>query len=190
MARESRRPPTVRDPMSRRAAAAFAVFCAALAFGVAKGAALDPAPASASAPASVSVAATKSGPGDERLARAAAVVRVLNGHVALWRLQHGGRLPDFNAYPDWQQLLQSTDRAGWPSGDARPGGEYPIGPYLAEQPVNPLNGLSNVIAVRRKVRHGDAIPGGGRAGFVVSVPRGDVFATDAGGTRSLSAEAE
>src|SRR5688500_17345976 len=144
MARGSRQPPPARGAKSGRAATVFVVFCAALMFCVVKGAALGPAPASASEAASAGPASRpdKSG-GDERVARAAAVLRVVNGHVALWRLQHGGRLPNFDAYPDWEQFLQATDRAGWPSGDAPhgevpAGGEFPIGPYLARQPVNPL----------------------------------------------------
>lgn len=175
------------------AAAAFGVFCALLAFGVIRGAALGPAPASA-APAPSAPAPAAKDPQraarealDEKLARAAAVVRVVNGHVALWKLQHGGRLPDFDAYPDWQQFTQSTDRSGWPSGDARPTGEFPVGAYLTELPVNPLNGLSHVAAVRGEVRPGDFIPGGRRAGFVFSAARGDVYATDAAGTRGLTA---
>ena len=108
---------------------------------------------------------------------------MINGHVVLWKLQHGGRLPNFDAYPCWQQFLQSTDRAGWPSGDASPAAEHPIAPYLSEQPVNPLNGLSNVISVP-----GHVTTDGRRAGFVMFVPGGEVFATDESGTRILKRE--
>jgi len=166
-------------PASRDGAAAFAVFCATLSLGVVKGAMVGPAPASASVPPTATTE-LRDAVRDERLARAAGVLEVINGHVVLWKLQHGGRLPNFDAYPDWQQFLQSTDRAGWPSGEVRPAAEHPIAPYLTEQPVNPLNGLSNVISVP-----GDVTTGGSRAGFAMVVPGGEVFVTDESGTRIL-----
>lgn len=164
-------------PASRAGAAAFAVFCATLCVGVAKGAKVGRAPAAASTPPS-SPTQSHEVAGDERPARAVAVLEVINGLVVLWKLQHGGRLPNFDAYPDWQQFLQSTDRAGWPSGEARPSEEHPIAPSLCRQPVNPLNGLSNVISVP-----GDVATGGRRAGFLMVVAGGEVFATDESGTR-------
>jgi hypothetical protein len=169
-------------PASRAGAAAFAVFCATLSIGVVKGAMVGPAPAAASVPPPAPTD-LRDAVRDERLARAEAVLEVINGHVVLWKIQHGGRLPNFDAYPDWQQFLQSTDRAGWPSGDVRPAGEHAIAPYLAEQPVNPLNGLSNVIPVPGAVTTCIL-----RAGFVMVVPGGEVFATDESGTRILRRE--
>ena len=162
-------------------AAGFVLFCALLAVAVFKGGGVTI--ANASAPAAPDEAPKG---GEAQRARAAAVVRVLEGQVTLWKIQHDGRLPDFARYPNWEQFLQTTDRAGSVSAGSDKTIRARLGPYLGSAPVNPLNGLSNVAVLRGPEADGDVLPGG-PAGFVIRLPGGDVLATDASGARILKA---
>jgi hypothetical protein len=91
------------------------------------------------------------------------VLGLLDRSAAQWRLDHGGREPDFAAYPDWQQFVDTTDAQGKPAA----GGV--AGAYFARPPVNPLNGLSTVAIVDHPLRVAERVPAtAGRAGFVYS----------------------
>ena len=92
------------------------------------------------------------------------VLGLLDRSAGQWRRDHGGREPDFAAYPDWQQFVNDTDAQGKP---ATAGGA--AGAYFARPPVNPLNGLSTVVVVDRPLRVAERVPTtAGRAGFVYS----------------------
>jgi hypothetical protein len=104
-------------------------------------------------------------------------LQTIRSQIELWRLQHQDRLPDFQRFPNWEQLVQKTNASG--------GFEDPqFGPYLNESPRNGLNGLSNVVEVKDKTTTADLPP----AGFVFSAPSGHIFATDASGRAVLSDE--
>jgi hypothetical protein len=92
------------------------------------------------------------------------VLGMLDRSAEQWRRDHGGREPDFAAYPDWQQFVQPTDAQGKP---AATGGA--AGAYFARPPVNPLNGLSTVVVVDRPLHVAERVPAdSGRAAFVYS----------------------
>jgi hypothetical protein len=92
------------------------------------------------------------------------VLGMLDRSAGQWRRDHGGREPDFVAYPDWQQFVQTTDAQGKP---AATGGA--AGAYFARPPVNPLNGLSTVVVVDRPLHVAERVPtAAGRAAFVYS----------------------
>jgi hypothetical protein len=181
---QRRRPRGARRP--RAFAAGFVIFCALLGFGVVKGAAV--ATAAAGAAAQALDAPRVSGPedvgADATRDRAAALLQVLNGHVVLWRIQHDGRMPDFGRYAAWEQFLQTTDAAGWPSGGTQKTGSFRIDPYLPKLPVSPINGLGTVAVVHGDVRD-EELPGNRRAGFVLVLPAGNVRVTDESGARVL-----
>src|SRR5690348_15307275 len=40
------------------------------------------------------------------------VLGLLDRSAEQWRRDHGGREPDFAAYPDWQQFVNATDGEG------------------------------------------------------------------------------
>jgi hypothetical protein len=92
------------------------------------------------------------------------VLGMLERQAEQWRNDHGGKQPDFAAYPDWQQFIQSTDPDGRPAGS---GG--PAAAYFSRRPVNPLNGLSTVVMTDKPLRPAQRVPASsGRAGFVYS----------------------
>ncbi|WP_428940013.1 hypothetical protein [Fontivita pretiosa] len=62
--------------------------------------------------------------------------------IRLYRMQHAGQLPDFNRYPDWQQLTMRTDASGRPTSSGQ------FGPYLSEPPRNLITGEHRVLVVR------------------------------------------
>jgi hypothetical protein len=95
------------------------------------------------------------------------VLSLLDKGAEQWRRDHGGREPDFQTYPDWQQFRQATDAQGNPAGNPVDGGA--AGAYFARRPVNPLNGLRTVVVVDRPMRVAERVPStDGRAGFVYS----------------------
>ena len=94
------------------------------------------------------------------------VVQMLDRRTEQWRRDHGGRMPDFAAYPMWEQFRQKTGREG----NLNPGpSEATQRPYLSRLPVNPLNKLSSVIVVDGPLKPADRVPPeSGRAAFVYS----------------------
>lgn len=65
--------------------------------------------------------------------------------LELYRLQHYDRYPDFEHYPDWQQLTGRTDSKG----GIAPAGT--VGPYLHSAMVNPLRQASRVMVIKTDV---------------------------------------
>jgi hypothetical protein len=101
------------------------------------------------------------------------VLAMLDRQVDQWRLDHGGRHPDFAAYPDWQQFVRRTDADGHPSTTGA------AGSYFSRPPVNPLNGLGTVVTVDRPLRPAERVPTPpGRAGFVYSTADGCYWGTN------------
>lgn len=91
-----------------------------------------------------------------------------------YKLQHGGRLPEFSKYPAWHQFTQKTRVDGTPA----PDGE--CGPYFLEAPVNPLNGFGGIGLVRAEPKPGQVMRAE-KLGFVICSTTGAVFATDKDG---------
>jgi hypothetical protein len=93
----------------------------------------------------------------------AEVLHLLDRQAGQWRLDHGGREPDFVTYPDWQQFLHATDARGTPANGAA------AGAYFSRPPVNPLNGLGTVVVVDGPLHVAVRVPSPPeRAGFVYS----------------------
>lgn len=67
------------------------------------------------------------------------VLQTIRGQTELYRLQHGGTYPDFQRWPNWEQLTRKTNADGAIKADGS------TGPYLPKTPVNPLRGASRVI---------------------------------------------
>lgn len=131
------------------------------------------------------------GPGidsSENRQLAATQVGTLRSQIALFRLQHDDRLPDFVRYPDWEQLTQMTDRMGKASGGTRKTGYFVYGPYVQRKPVNPLNGHSKVFVAAGGRTPPSRLPGGQTAGFVMHTPSGRLFLTDVTGTKVLTSD--
>ena len=126
------------------------------------------------------------------------LLRVLDERTDAWKRDHGGRHPDFEIYPAWEQFLEPTDAGGKPlaftthraatqPSAAQPSSTQPsatqpsatrpsVTPpattfrrYLAHAPVNPLNRLSTVVTVDQPMRPADRVPAAvAQAGFVYS----------------------
>ena len=79
-------------------------------------------------------------------------------------------LPDFNRFPNWEQLLKKTEADGTISRKAQ------YGPYLVDKPVNPSNGFSAVEVLNAPP---DALhKAGANIGWVVDTGTGRLWATD------------
>jgi general secretion pathway protein G len=76
---------------------------------------------------------------DARRGTVQSTVQTLRSQIALYRLQHGERLP--NLLAGWDPLTRRTDRAGQPD---PPPGTHAYGPYVLDGPANALNGSSVV----------------------------------------------
>jgi hypothetical protein len=106
--------------------------------------------------------------GKEEVRRA--LVQTLRSQLMLYKLQHQDELPDFNRFPNWEQLLKKTDADGSVSRKAM------YGPYLVDKPVNPSNGFSAVEVVNTPP---DALhKAGANIGWVVDTRTGRLWATD------------
>jgi hypothetical protein len=86
-------------------------------------------------------------PGQQRKALKdfSAVVTTVRAQVRLYVAQHGESYPDFEIYPDWEQMVARTD----PRGNILPNG--PFGPYFRAKPCNPVNGQSKVQVAQQTV---------------------------------------
>ena len=125
------------------------------------------------------------------------LLQVLDERTDAWKRDHGGRHPDFEIYPAWEQFLEPTDAGGKPLAftthpatqpsatqptTTQPSATQPsttqpsVKPpattfrrYLAHAPVNPLNHLSTVVTVDQPMRPADRVPASvAQAGFVYS----------------------
>jgi general secretion pathway protein G len=86
------------------------------------------------------------------------LLQTLRSQIELYKLQHGDQLPSL--VTSWDPLTTQTTYAG---------SNY--GPYLQQTPVNPMNGLSTVVA-----GSGNATSD---AGFVFDTTTGRIRATQA-----------
>lgn len=139
--------------------------------------------AAVAATADVSEAPGEAGPPPrERLIQ---VLQTLDRQTHRWVRDHGGRQPDFEKYPAWQQFIQATGAAGEPvAGRASD-------PYLPRPPVNPMNQLSAVAVVHTPLRPAARLPEAvGRVGFVYSTADKCYWGTNASGRMILARAAE
>jgi hypothetical protein len=90
-------------------------------------------------------------------------LRSLRNAIQVWRYRHGGQAPDFITHAAWEQFVRPDKQ----------------GQVLSQTPVNPLNGLSDVMAIKGEARVGEAV--GGKFGYVFSSASGRLWATDADG---------
>jgi hypothetical protein len=118
---------------------------------------------------------------------AATIAQSLNSQVALYRLQHNDKYPDFGTYPEFEQLTQFTSNGGRTSEIKTPNEYY--GPYFQRKPVNPINGKSNIVVVTTQPKPGDAVPNGQSCGWVFCTFDGKFSVTDAAGTRVIDPHA-
>jgi hypothetical protein len=119
----------------------------------------------------------------EQRRQAQEVLENANSKLTLWKLQHQGRLPSFEAFGEWEQFTRATDITGKLS----PARGVPVcGPYLAAKPINPINNLSNVFTWEEgKVDVGSQLPAGAKAGFVYSKTAARLWVTDVAGTKVI-----
>jgi general secretion pathway protein G len=73
---------------------------------------------------------------DARKSSVKSQLQSLRTQVQLYKLEHRDQAPDLET-TGWDQLTQTTDQDGATSGSD-------FGPYIATEPVNPVNGFSNV----------------------------------------------
>jgi hypothetical protein len=121
----------------------------------------------------------------ERLASAVDVQQTLRAQLALYRLMHRDELPDLLGR-GWEQITRRTKDDGTVSEKGT------CGPYLLQRPVNPMNGLSHVMAVASvgdKDLPATATPGKAGAGFLFEASTGRLWITDASGVRALDVDA-
>ena len=81
---------------------------------------------------------------DARKSNMASQLQTLKSQVALYKLQHNDALPSSTSATFWSQLTMATDVGGSTSPAA---GVQTYGPYLPQQSVNPLTGVSTIAAV-------------------------------------------
>ena len=73
----------------------------------------------------------------------AATMQMLRAQLELYKLQHNDTLPDFNQFPNWEQLTRKTDASGTVVADGK------FGPYVDKPVKNPLTGTARVQVVTR-----------------------------------------
>jgi general secretion pathway protein G len=106
-------------------------------------------------------------------------LQTLRSQIELYKLQHNDKLPGFagvTADEQWEQLTHQTDV------DGTTGGTLDFGPYLQQNPTNPLN-TNNLV---HKITGADPVfgaggvssPGAAGTAFVVNTDTGKIFATN------------
>lgn len=108
-------------------------------------------------------------------------LQTLRSQIELYKLQHNDKLPTFagaTADAQWEQLTQQTDV------DGTTGGTKDFGPYLQQNPSNPLN-TNNMVHTYAgadpafgAAAASPASPGPAGTGFVVNTQDGKIFATN------------
>jgi hypothetical protein len=104
----------------------------------------------------------------------AAMMQMLRAQLELYKLQHNDALPDFNQFPNWEQLTRKTDAAGALVADGK------FGPYVDKPLKNPLTGTARVQVVAKT-------PGktfkamSDTVGYVLDTAAGKIWAVDAEG---------
>lgn len=71
------------------------------------------------------------------------ILQQVEGNLHLYYVQHRDNWPDFENYPNWEQMTGRTDASGRILGNHGAG----LGPYLKAPPVNPLRRASRVVAM-------------------------------------------
>ena len=111
-----------------------------------------------------------------RAAQAASVasqLQTLRSQIELYKLQHRDELPDFKSN-GWKPLTQRTTDNGQFTKDA----DY--GPYLRNDPRNPLNGNSRILVLRGQPKPDFENPTRD-CGFIFDQSTGQIWALDADG---------
>jgi prepilin-type N-terminal cleavage/methylation domain-containing protein len=90
-------------------------------------------------------------------AAAKSILSVLRSQAQLYRVQHYGLAPGYmgtmtapNSVFEWQ-LIGTSAVNGSASSSKVPSASYPLGPYLSELPINPINGKSGIKIVSGSV---------------------------------------
>jgi general secretion pathway protein G len=104
-------------------------------------------------------------------------LQTVRSQLELYKLQHNDKLPDF-AGKEWGQMTAQTDVNGNTAAAVKD-----FGPYLQQQPVNPLNNNTHI----EPITGADPVFGtagsppaapGTATGFVVNTDNGKVWATN------------
>ena len=111
-------------------------------------------------------------------------LQTLRSQFELYKLQHNDQLPPAfvaanNAIiTDWREMTSQTDVSGSTT-PATTADKY--GPYLQQEPANPLNSQKGVYVGTADVAFGAANPGGANstAGFVMNKTTGKIWGTTA-----------
>jgi hypothetical protein len=80
---------------------------------------------------------------DAQDAKFSATMKMLRAQLELYKVQHNDSLPDFNQFPNWEQLTRKTDAAGTVVADGK------FGPYVDKPVKNPLTGTARVQVVAK-----------------------------------------
>lgn len=120
---------------------------------------------------------------DARKSSLTSQLQTLRSQVSLYALQHRDKYPtDLVAggtgLTPWDLMTKKTND------DETTTGTPQFGPYLQAAPVNPLNGLSDVVLTNSDFLSGSGNPssGGAKAGWVFNPNTGKIWATTAAGT--------
>ncbi len=84
-------------------------------------------------------------------------LHTMRSQIELYKMQHLGLLPGAPAGDFTAQMTSETNTYGVVNMGASDPATYPLGPYMQEVPLNPLNNLSTVI--ERAVADGAGIYG-------------------------------
>ena len=107
-------------------------------------------------------------------------LQTLRSQIELYKLQHNDKLPGFagaTADAQWEQMTAQTDV------DGTTGGTDDFGPYLQQNPTNPLN-TNNMVHTYAGAdptfggAASPASPGAAGTAFVVNTTTGKIFATN------------
>jgi general secretion pathway protein G len=107
-------------------------------------------------------------------------LQTIRSQIELYKLQHKDQLPTSlgSGTNDWAEMLKQTDadQNDYVAGTSTTG---PFGPYLQQEPVNPLNSYSAVGSVTTDPTLGGPNPVTGNVGWIINTTNGKVFATSA-----------
>jgi general secretion pathway protein G len=108
--------------------------------------------------------------GDAKRNSLSSSLQALRGQIELYMLQHGDTAPALTT-TDWTPLTNPSTYSG-----------QTTGPYLTVQPVNQLNGYSNILVVNTDQVGGDAVAAAS-TGFVYNSTNGKLWATNSAGSK-------
>ena len=108
---------------------------------------------------------------DSRRTAELTTVQTLRNQITLYRVQHRDTNPSTTQF--WTNLMATTDEYGNVGSDVI----HKYGPYVAQAPVNPYNGLNTVEAVSAGTIPTDADLDIKTFGFLYDVETGRIWAT-------------